>query len=219
MANCMSSWECYFGVYFPRFEAMRKINTNMMTSSNGNIFRVTGTLCGKFTGPGEIPAQRPVTRNFDVFFDLRLNKRLSTQPWGWWFETPPWSLWCHCNETNTPEGTQTVRHNNAYISISYATCWAHTWRIKYDLHISTPHLLIMFTSCWWRHNQITHPELHTASLHDMYSLSNYFILRNNLYQVLCTITFHRPTIDTFWYNVLRGSVIVTLSREKWYQTR
>ena len=32
--------------------------------------------------PGELPAQRPVTRNFDVFFDLRLNKRLSKQPWG-----------------------------------------------------------------------------------------------------------------------------------------
>ena len=26
---------------------------------------------------GEIPAQRPVTRSFAVFFDLRLNKRLS----------------------------------------------------------------------------------------------------------------------------------------------
>ena len=24
--------------------------------------------------PGEFPAQRPVTRSFDVFFDLRLNK-------------------------------------------------------------------------------------------------------------------------------------------------
>ena len=54
----------------------------MMTSSNGNIYRVTGPLCGEFTGPGEIPAQRPVTRSFDVFFDLRPNKRLSKQPWG-----------------------------------------------------------------------------------------------------------------------------------------
>ena len=69
----------------------------MMTSSNGNIFRVTGPLCGEFTGPGEFPAQRPVTRSFGVFFDLRLNKRLSKQPWGWWFETPWWSLWRHCN--------------------------------------------------------------------------------------------------------------------------
>ena len=45
---------------------------DMMTSSNGNIFRVTGPLWGEFTGPGEFPTQRPVTRSFDVFFDLRL---------------------------------------------------------------------------------------------------------------------------------------------------
>ena len=54
-------------------------------------------LCGEFTGPGEFPTQRPVTRSFDVFFDLRLNKRLSKQTWGWWFETLSWSLWRHCN--------------------------------------------------------------------------------------------------------------------------
>ena len=42
-------------------------------SSNKNVFRVTGYLCGEFTGPGELPAQRPVTRSFDVFFDLCLN--------------------------------------------------------------------------------------------------------------------------------------------------
>ena len=37
--------------------------------------------------PGEFPAQRSVTRSFYVFFDLRPNKRLSKQSWGWWFET------------------------------------------------------------------------------------------------------------------------------------
>ena len=68
-----------------------------MASSNGNIFRVIGPLCGEFTGPGEFPTQRPVTRSFDVFFDIRLNKRLSKQPWGWWFETPSWPLWRHGN--------------------------------------------------------------------------------------------------------------------------
>ena len=72
-------------------------SARMMTSSNGNIFRVTDPLCGEFTGLGEIPAQRPVTRGFDVFFDLRLNKRLSKQPWGWWSEMPSWSLWRQCN--------------------------------------------------------------------------------------------------------------------------
>ena len=54
---------------------------HMMMSSNGNIFSVTGPLCGEFTGPGEFPTQRPVTRSFVVFFDLRLDKRLSEQPW------------------------------------------------------------------------------------------------------------------------------------------
>ena len=70
---------------------------DMMTSSNGNIFHVTGHLCGEFTGPGEFPAQSPVARSFNVFFDLRLNKRLSKQSWGWWFETLLCPLWRHCN--------------------------------------------------------------------------------------------------------------------------
>ena len=65
----------------------------MMTSSNGNISRVIGHLCGEFISPGEFPPQRPVTRSFDVFFDLRLNKRLSKQSWGWWFETQSRPLW------------------------------------------------------------------------------------------------------------------------------
>ena len=56
-------------------------------------------LCaGNSPVTGEFPAQRPVTRCFDIFFDLRLNKRLSKQSWGWWFETPSRPLWRHCNE-------------------------------------------------------------------------------------------------------------------------
>ena len=47
--------------------------------------------------PGEFPSQRPVTRHFDVFFDLRLNKRLGKQSWGWWFETLSHPLWHQCN--------------------------------------------------------------------------------------------------------------------------
>ena len=47
--------------------------------------------------PGEFSAQRPVKRSFDVFFDLRLNKRLSKQSWGWWFETLSRPLRCHRN--------------------------------------------------------------------------------------------------------------------------
>ena len=51
----------------------------MMTSSNGKIFRVTGPCAGNSPVTGEIPVHRPVTQSLDVFFDLRLNKRLSNQ--------------------------------------------------------------------------------------------------------------------------------------------
>ena len=55
---------------------------------------------------GEFPTQRPVTRSFDVSFNLRLNKRLSTQSWGRWFETPSYSIWRHrnVNELMAPTG-------------------------------------------------------------------------------------------------------------------
>ena len=47
--------------------------------------------------PRNWPTQRPVTRSFDIFFALRLNKPLSKQSWGWWFETSSRSLWRQCN--------------------------------------------------------------------------------------------------------------------------
>ena len=42
-------------------------------------------------------SQTPVTWSFDIFFDLRLNKRFSKRSRRRWFETPLRSLWCHCN--------------------------------------------------------------------------------------------------------------------------
>ena len=100
LPRCLSNFRAIRSLKHPvsRLRVIMKFSgKTMMTSSNGTIFRVTGPLCGEFTGPGEFPAQWPVTRSFDVFFDLRLNKRLSKQSWGWWFETPPWSLWRQCN--------------------------------------------------------------------------------------------------------------------------
>ena len=56
------------------------------------------SLCaGNSPVTGEFPAQRPVARNCDVFFDLCLNKRLSKQSRRRVFETPSRSLWRHCN--------------------------------------------------------------------------------------------------------------------------
>ena len=63
-----------------------------------DTFSALLAICtGNSPVPGEFPTQRPVTRSLNVFFDLRLNKRLSKQSWGWWFETPWHPLWRHSN--------------------------------------------------------------------------------------------------------------------------
>ena len=63
----------------------------------GTFSALVAICLGKSLVPDKFHAQRPVTWSFDVFFDLRLNKRLSKQSWGWWFETLSSSLWRHCN--------------------------------------------------------------------------------------------------------------------------
>ena len=63
------------------------------------IFSALLAICaGNSPAPGDFPAQRPVTRGFDVFFDFRRIKPLSKQPWGWWFETVLRPLWRHSND-------------------------------------------------------------------------------------------------------------------------
>ena len=91
---CILVW-IVAGTFFPYSSSF------MMTSSNWDIFRVTGHLCGNSPVPGEFPTQRPVTRSFDVSFVLPLNKRLSKQLWGWWLETRSRPLWCHRNVLHT----------------------------------------------------------------------------------------------------------------------
>ena len=56
-------------------------------------------LCvGNSMVTGEFPTQRPVTRSFDVYSDLCLNKRLCEQSRDCWFDSPSRSLWRHSND-------------------------------------------------------------------------------------------------------------------------
>ena len=71
------------------FSVARQSPTGCSTCVTGALLAI---CVGNSPVPGEFPAQRPVTR--------RPNKRLSKQPWGWWFETPSWSLWRQCNGYN-----------------------------------------------------------------------------------------------------------------------
>ena len=90
---------------------------SMMTSSNGNIFRVTGHLCGEFTRHRWIP--RTKASDAEPWCFLHLNKRLNKQSWGWWFEMPSCPLWRHCN----------VNECAFYRSRSLA-CYIHRLQIK-----------------------------------------------------------------------------------------
>ena len=135
------------------------VRNYMMTSSNGKIL----AFCA-WNSPitGEFPLQRPVTWSFDIFFDLSLNKRLSKQSWGLWFETRSRSWWRHCNEMTST----TQRRCKAAIWITQAIFpgwgmffenklqWKHDYSIYYFLHrwsSSTPTKSAV-TACWltWR---------------------------------------------------------------------
>ena len=73
--------------------------------------------------PGEFPTQRPVTRSFDVFFDLRLNKRLSKQPWDWCFETLSCPLWRHRNVMVNFHTQWRISHSSVTVQKTETGLW------------------------------------------------------------------------------------------------
>ena len=87
-------------------------------------------LCaGNSPVTGVFPSQRPVTRSFDVFLDLRLNKRSSKQLWGWRFKTPSRSLLRHVINISL----HTYFHSNAW----HLGLLSHTfWQSWTDLIIN-----------------------------------------------------------------------------------
>ena len=118
-------------------------STDMMTSSN-ETFSALLTLCAV---TAEFPSQRPVARSFDVFFDLRLNKCLSTESWGRWFEMPSRSLWCHCNVSIIYEYIHTMHYNIAavkleYISGPHKSGWIWILRMLHSLSSSAQVIII-----------------------------------------------------------------------------
>ena len=92
--------------------------SSIMTSSNGNISALLAFYAGNSPVTGEFHTKRPVRRSFDVFFDLRLNKPLNKQSWGWWFETLSHPLWRHCNVLRLCYLHSEISINQAMIVIS-----------------------------------------------------------------------------------------------------
>ena len=101
----------------------------MMTSSSGSFFRVTGLLFGKFTDHRWIPSAKDQWCGALMFSLIcALNKRLSKQWWGSWFQTPSRRL---------------LRHRNV--------AWVFLW--TWHKHLSIPSSQEYMT--WWRHQMET----------------------------------------------------------------
>ena len=107
------------------------------------------------------PSQRPVMRSFDVFFDLRLNKWLSKQSWGWWFETPSRPLWRHCNENAcyqvNPKIPEPGSHMHDHTYIYHKPYWLlqqfDDWATR-ESHPETT-ACAKHSCSWWRHQMET----------------------------------------------------------------
>ena len=112
-------------------------------------------LCaGNSSVTSEFLSQRPVTRSFDVFIDLRLDKRLSIQSCGWWFDKPSRSLWRHRN-VNTyflswlysilPSDNPAVQHSSSEIVFNAVT---FSFNISTNIYMYI-YIYICVCQCLW----------------------------------------------------------------------
>ena len=96
--NCSGGWLLWIDKFTLGLIDPRAIRVSWRHADVIKWKRTLLVLCtGNSPVTGEFPAQRPVMRSFDVSYDLRLDKGLSKQSWGWWFETPSRSLWRYYN--------------------------------------------------------------------------------------------------------------------------
>ena len=102
--NHRRSYPC--GVYDASVEGHPNVviydaeNVTWWRHQMGTFSALLAFCAGNSPVTAELPTQRPVTRSFDVFFHMRLNRQLSKQWRRWWFDTPPRSLWRQCNKKN-----------------------------------------------------------------------------------------------------------------------
>ena len=87
----------------------------------------------------EFPAQRPMARGFDDFFD-RLNERVSKQSWGYWSETSSRPLWRHCCRTDSVHHTRSYQaqchesHPPIFVNGPLQLQWRHNGRNSVSNH-------------------------------------------------------------------------------------
>ena len=124
--------------------------------------------------PGEFPAQRPVTRSFRVFFDLRLNKPFSKRSWGWWFETLSPPFWRHCN------GDMVIQSN------SFKWLFA-AWR--------QPIYVCLFPV----DNRYKHPDLFESHYNSVYNNMTYIIYDMTIDSMYMPLMYHTDIYFSYYH--------------------
>ena len=130
----------------------------------------------------EFPTQRPVTRNFNAFFDLCLNRRLSKQWLGWWFETQSRPLWRQCYATQQIGVHETLLcyiHVRTIVSSTKSTfvlmlnawCVFYVFECALSVSFQITHMNIgslgvyfeftLLSSAWWTQNGFKSPIVNT----------------------------------------------------------
>ena len=120
--------------------------------------------------PGEFPVQRPMTRSFEVFFDLRPNKRLSKQSWGWWSETPSSSLWRHRNGEFVQRAKLQFEPEMYHSSMNFR-CHIHWACFSIEHYIRGKLKWLQNYTLQWRHNDhnsVTNHQPHGCLLNRLF---------------------------------------------------
>ena len=117
---------------------------------------------------GKFPAQRPVTRSFDVFFDLSLNKRLSKHSWRRWFETPSRSLWRHCNAIHHSCPAIFMMATGCQTNARHASCYGNLMSPCRNVHFD---LTLIFHMGPINERRFSLPETHFNTKYIRYIMS------------------------------------------------
>ena len=110
------------------------------------IFSALLAICaGNSPVTGEFPTQRPVTRSFDVYFDLRPKE----QSWGWWFETLSRSLWRHRNGKSLTESLALCEGIPSGLPVESPHKGPVMYSFDVAFAVSPSKLLNIQSSCQW----------------------------------------------------------------------
>ena len=161
---------------------------------------------------GKFPAQRPVTRSFNVFFDPCLYKRLSKQSRGWWFETPSRPLWRHCDDSVCALCFRWI----AYSFVNTCLTVFQPWNLN---HFNTSFLrntclhrngfLGVFVLCWiWF---IRCMLVFMAAKFNHYIVFTYIASRKNLDTCFCLLYKNKSMIIPHWTYVQDRCRVVHIS--------